>query len=244
MGKTLELRRHAAHSIEIAGRQHTMIARLLRRWVSRPLALCARIIMRTDIAPNQLTLAGLSLCAVSGLLLGLEKPIPAGMVLLLGGIFDALDGALARQITKVTPFGGFVDSISDHYGDFAIYLGLVYYGLEAADRAVVLLTVVAMFGSLVGSQIRSRAAMLGLDTKDVGIFTRAERVIVLTVGLCSGWITVALAILALGNNASALQRLGHIVARRASFDSSSRAAERRHIVPSRYRPLRRGQSCK
>jgi CDP-diacylglycerol--glycerol-3-phosphate 3-phosphatidyltransferase len=196
-----------------------MIARLLRRWMARPLALCARMLMRTPISPNQLTLTGLGLCTVSGLLLGLDKPIFAGVVLLLAGIFDTLDGALARQIGKATPFGGFIDSISDHYGDFAIYLGLMWYGLQRADSGVVLLTAVAMFGSLVGSQIRSRAAMLGLDIKDVGLFTRAERVIVLTVGLCSGWITVALVLLALGNNAAALQRLGYLLAQRARTDA-------------------------
>jgi len=196
-----------------------MIARLLRRWMSRPLVLCARIIMRTRIAPNQLTLAGLSLCAMSGLLLAMERPLPAGVLLLLAGLFDTLDGALARQIARASPFGGFVDSISDHYGDFAIYLGLVWYGVQVADNAVVLLSVVAMFGSLVGSQIRSRGAMLGFDTKDVGLFTRAERVIVLTIGLCTGWTTVALAVLALGNNASALQRLGYVVAQRTRVDT-------------------------
>jgi len=149
----------------------------------------------------------------------MERPLPAGILLLLAGLCDSLDGALARQTSRVSPFGGFVDSISDHYGDFAIYLGLVWYGMQVADNAIVLLTVVAMFGSLVGSQIRSRAAMLGFDTKDVGLFTRAERVIVLTIGLCTGWTTVALALLALGNNASALQRLGYIVAQRTRVDT-------------------------
>lgn len=196
-----------------------MAGRLLRRWFSPLLALCARTIIRTHISPNQLTLSGLGLCALSGMLLGTGKLTAAGVVLLVAGMLDSLDGELARQMARATPFGAFVDSIADHYGDFAIYIALVWHGLQAADPAVVLLTVCAMFGSIVGSQIRSRAGMLGLDTKDVGFFTRAERVIVLTIGLCSGRIVLAVALLAIANNASALQRLGHVVTQRPNVDA-------------------------
>jgi CDP-diacylglycerol--glycerol-3-phosphate 3-phosphatidyltransferase len=196
-----------------------MAGRLLRRWFSPLLARCARTIICTHISPNQLTLAGLGLCALSGILLGTGRPAAAGVVLLTAGMLDALDGALARQVDRATPFGAFIDSTADHYGDFAVYIALVWYGLQAADPAVVLLTVFAMFGSLVGSQIRSRAGMLGLDTRDVGFCTRAERVIVLTIGLCSGRILLALALLAVATNASALQRLAHVITHRARFDA-------------------------
>jgi CDP-diacylglycerol--glycerol-3-phosphate 3-phosphatidyltransferase len=196
-----------------------MLGRLLRRWFSPVLAMCSRAIMRTHVSPNQLTLAGLGLCVLSGILLDIGKPAAGGMVLLIAGLLDSLDGELARQTGRATPFGAFVDSIADHYGDFALYSALVWYGLQTADPAVVLLTVCAMFGSIVGSQIRSRAGMLGLDTKDVGLFTRAERVIVLTIGLCSGRLVPALALLAVATNASALQRLGHVVTQRSKVDA-------------------------
>jgi len=208
-----------------------MAGRLLRRWFSPLLAPCARTIIRTHITPNQLTLAGLGLCALSGILLGAGKLAAAGAVLLMAGMLDALDGEVAREMARATPFGAFLDSIADHYGDFAIYIAFVWHGLQAADPAVILLTVCAMFGSIVGSQIRSRAGMLGLDTKDVGLFTRAERVIVLTIGLCSGRVVLALAVLAVANNVSALQRLGHVVTQRSRFDApvSERLADTAHL---------------
>ena len=190
-----------------------MVGRLLRRWFSPLMALCSRAIMRAHVSPNQLTLAGFGLCVPSGLLLCIGKPAASGVVLLMAGLLDALDGELARQTGRAMPFGAFVDSIADHYGDFALYIALVWYGLQAVAPAVVLLTVCAMFGSIVGSQIRSRAGMLGLDTKDVGRCMRAERVILLTIGLWSGWIVLALALLAVATNATALQRLGHVVTR-------------------------------
>lgn len=216
-----------------------MSGRLLRRWFSPLLALGARTIIRTHVSPNQLTLAGLVLCALSGLLIGTGRLAAAGIVLLMAGMLDALDGELARQMAKATPFGAFVDSIADHYGDFAVYIALVWHGLQAADSALVLLTVCAMFGSIIGSQIRSRAGMLGLDTKDIGLFTRAERVIVLTIGLCSAQMVLALAVLAVGTNLSALQRLGHVVTQRPKLDA--RAGERLAYIawPSLIRSVRR-----
>jgi CDP-diacylglycerol--glycerol-3-phosphate 3-phosphatidyltransferase len=233
MGETVGAPRYAERVIGlIRGTEDMgMAGRILRRWFSPLLALCARTIIRTHITANQLTLAGLGLCALSGMLLGSGKLASAGVVLLTAGMLDALDGEVARQMARATPFGAFVDSIADHYGDFAIYVALAWHGLQAADPAVVLLTVCAMFGSIVGSQIRSRAGMLGLDTKDVGLFTRAERVIVLTIGLCSGGVALALAVLAVANNVSALQRLGHVVTQRSRFDApvGERLADTVHL---------------
>jgi CDP-diacylglycerol--glycerol-3-phosphate 3-phosphatidyltransferase len=67
-----------------------------------------------------------------------------------------------------------------------------------------------MFGSLVGSHIRSRAGMMGLDAKDVGIFARAERIVVFALGLLTGLVVPAVALLAVAHNVSALQRLCHV----------------------------------
>jgi len=166
--------------------------------------------MRARITPNQLTLAGLVLAIIAGVLAAIGSLSLAALVLLLSGFLDALDGELARQSDSQTPFGAFLDSISDHYGDFAVYLGIAWQMQRSGEHATVLLTLVAMFGSLVGSQIRSRAGMMGLDTKDVGIFTRAERIIVFVLGLLTGFLMPAIALLAFANNLSALQRLRHI----------------------------------
>ena len=187
-----------------------MLSRLLRIWSPDLLRPIIRLLMRARISPNQLTLAGLVLAIIAGVLAAIGSLSLAALVLLLSGFLDALDGELARQSDSQTPFGAFLDSISDHYGDFAVYLGIAWQMQRSGEHATVLLTLVAMFGSLVGSQIRSRAGMMGLDTKDVGIFTRAERIIVFVLGLLTGFLMPAIALLAFANNLSALQRLRHI----------------------------------
>ena len=187
-----------------------MLSRLLRTWSPDLLRPIIRLLMRARITPNQLTLAGLVLAIIAGVSAAIGWLPLAGILLLLSGFLDALDGELARQSESQTPFGAFLDSIFDHYGDFAVYLGIAWQTLHSGEHATVLLTLVAMFGSLVGSQIRSRAGMMGLDTKDVGVFTRAERIIVLVLGLLTGFVMPAVAILAFANNLSALQRLRYI----------------------------------
>src|SRR5438132_874269 len=187
-----------------------MLSRLLRRWSPELMRPVIRLMTGTKITPNQLTLAGLALAAIAGALVAAGLPLLAAFSLFLSGVLDALDGELARQSNAETAFGAFLDSIADHYGDFAVYLGVAWQAVHAGDQALMLLVVVAMFGSLVGSQIRSRAGMMGLETKDVGIFTRAERIIVLVVGFATGLLLPAIALLAFANNLSALQRLEYI----------------------------------
>ena len=187
-----------------------MLSRLLRRWSPELMRPVIRLMTGAKITPNQLTLAGLALAALAGMLVAAGLALLAAFMLLLSGVLDALDGELARQSNAETPFGAFLDSIADHYGDFAVYLGVAWQAVYAGDQALTLLVLVAMFGSLVGSQIRSRAGMMGLETKDVGIFTRAERIIVLIVGFATGLLLPAITLLAFANNFSALQRLEYV----------------------------------
>jgi CDP-diacylglycerol--glycerol-3-phosphate 3-phosphatidyltransferase len=190
-----------------------MLARLLRKWSPGLLRPFIKLLQQAGITPNQVTLAALLLAVAAGTLVALGLLVTAALVLLLSGLLDALDGELARQSGTATPFGAFLDSIADHYGDLAVYLGIAWIVLESGDLLTLLLVLLAMFGSLVGSQIRSRAGMLGLDTRNVGFFTRAERILVFVLGLVTGLLTPAMAILALAHNLSALQRLGYVMRR-------------------------------
>lgn len=189
-----------------------MLSRWLRKWSPRLLQPFIGLLVSARITANQLTIAGFVLGVATGMLIGAGSLTVAGIVLLISGLLDALDGELARRSGSASPFGAFFDSITDHYGDFAVYIGLVWHALAIGDAALLISTVCAMFGSLIGSQIRSRAGMLGFDTKDVGIFTRAERIVVSSLALVTGWLTPALAMLAIANNYSALQRLSRTIA--------------------------------
>ena len=188
-----------------------MVARWLRKWERRILEPLLILIGRCGIGPNAVTIAGLATAVVSGILLSQGHLGLGACLLLLGGLLDAVDGELARLLGRETPFGSFLDSISDHCGDFAVYLGLLWLFQNGETRTEVLLIFVASFGSVFGSQVRSRAKMVGIETKDIGPFTRCERILVLALGLFSGKVTAALWILAVINNFSAAQRLIYTV---------------------------------
>ena len=190
-----------------------MLSRWLRRWSPRILGPLAAALARLGISPNQATLAGLAAAWISGVLIVMDRPMLAGATILASGFLDALDGELARASGRETALGAFLDSIADHYGDVAIYLGLAWAGIADGEPFLVFFVLLAMFGSIAGSHIRSRAGMLGIETKDVGLFTRAERILVLAFGLLTGYLVPTLVVLAAGNNLTALQRLAHVIFR-------------------------------
>jgi phosphatidylglycerophosphate synthase len=132
---------------------------------------------------------------------------------LAGGFVDGIDGELARQTGLMTPFGGFLDSICDHCGDYAFSLGLIWFYLNRQAQTEVILVIMALFGSMLGSQVRSRAGMLGLDTRDVGIVTRFERMALWIIGIATAHLSIVLWVLAVLNNLAALQRVALVVKR-------------------------------
>ncbi|MHB1501002.1 MAG: CDP-alcohol phosphatidyltransferase family protein [Candidatus Dormibacteria bacterium] len=159
------------------------------------------------MSPNVLTLVGLAITAGAAVLIALDLLLPAGLVMLLAGSFDILDGAVARASGKTHRYGAFLDSTADRYGEGIVYLGLLYLFLvrEHQDLAVFLI-VAALLGSLLVSYVRARAQSLGY-TCDVGWFARPERVVLTALGLMSNQMVIVLWILAIATNATALQRV-------------------------------------
>ena len=143
---------------------------------------------RTGVTPNALTTAGVSLCLAASALVYFEYRHEllffwlGATVFVAGSVLDILDGALARAGGKTTPFGAFIDSTTDRVSEAfmlgAIALVLVRDGSELG----VALTAAALTGSFLVSYTRARAEALGLRG-DVGIGSRAERVVVITAGL-------------------------------------------------------------
>jgi CDP-diacylglycerol---glycerol-3-phosphate 3-phosphatidyltransferase len=143
---------------------------------------------RTRVTPNALTAAGVTLCAIAAVLVYLEYRGEllffwlGAVVFVVGSILDILDGALARQSGKGTPFGAFLDSTTDRISE-GFVLGAIAL-VFARDRHEVALgfAIAAIAGSFLVSYTRARAEALDLKG-DVGIGSRAERVVVITVGL-------------------------------------------------------------
>lgn len=191
-----------------------MLSRWIRTWDTQVLRPLLRLLARSGVTPNLLTLSSLIASMGAGVALAQNRPLLGAIVMLVGLVLDGIDGELARELHRESARGAFLDSMADHCGDFAFCFGLLWRSLSLNRNLDALLIFVALFGSVFGSQVRSRAGMLGIDTKDVGMFTRLERTIVLVLGLVSGRITIALWIVAIANNLSAFQRIIAVLRRR------------------------------
>ncbi|WP_026369217.1 glycosyltransferase [Kallotenue papyrolyticum] len=169
-----------------------------------------RVLGRSGISPNLLTIIGVLLTLSVTVTLALGYLAWGGLLVLLTSLFDMLDGALARATQRNSTFGAFLDSTMDRYAEALIFLGLlIYYQRIPGSYYELIFVYLAIVGSLMVSYTRARAEALGLDCK-VGILARPERVILLSFGLIVGWLHVVLAILALFTNVTALQRIYHV----------------------------------
>jgi len=171
------------------------------------------LLSRTSITPSAITWFGFLLAVGAAALITIGHLFAAGFVVLIAGFFDILDGALARRTNQVTRFGAFLDSTLDRLSEAVLLLGiLVLYAREQSITGILLVSV-ALIGSLLVSYIRARAEALGLECQ-VGLFTRAERVIVLVLGLLLNQIDnaliIALAIIVVFSFFTAGQRLVYV----------------------------------
>ncbi|MCA1621814.1 MAG: CDP-alcohol phosphatidyltransferase family protein [Acidobacteria bacterium] len=146
-----------------------------------------RGLARRRINPNLLTVIGVSINVLSGVLFGLGHFFWAGVVLIVANLFDMLDGQVARRTGQVTPFGGFLDSTFDRISDMAAFVGLMtFYARDTEHHSTlnVLLAGLAMVGSVLVSYASARAESL-IPKCDVGFLRRPERVVLLIIGALS-----------------------------------------------------------
>src|SRR6266516_6923492 len=142
---------------------------------------------RTRVTPDALTACGVGLCVAAAVLVFFENRneilfywLAAG-VFVVGSILDILDGALARTSGKGTPFGAFLDSTTDRFSEGVVLGAIALVFARHHDLVGVGLAFAAVAGSFLVSYTRARAEALGLRG-DIGIGSRAERVVVITVG--------------------------------------------------------------
>lgn len=166
----------------------------------------AGFLNRLGLMPNTVTILGLVGNTLGAALLARGEMTLGGLVILVMGPIDALDGAMARQRGEPTEFGAFVDSVTDRYSELVIFGGLLYYYLQQGNWLYAMLAYVAAAGAVLVSYTRARAQSLGHETK-VGILTRLERYLVLTPALVFNVPYIALWIMAVLANLTALQRI-------------------------------------
>ncbi|HEX7787192.1 MAG TPA: CDP-alcohol phosphatidyltransferase family protein, partial [Methylomirabilota bacterium] len=167
-----------------------------------------RLLFRLHLRPNHLTMLGLavSILAAAAFIGGHVRS--GGVLLILAGLFDLLDGSLARVSGQVTPFGAFLDSVIDRYSDLVVLLGIVvlFAGTPHTRGAVVAMA--GLVGSVMVSYTKARAESIGVEC-NVGFMERPERMICLVVGALFNVLEPALWALAVLANLTALQRILH-----------------------------------
>ena len=192
--------------------------------------LAGRLLGRSGISPNTITTVGLLLTLAVTYMLATGQLVLGGILVLVTSAFDMLDGALARATDRKSAFGAFFDSTVDRYTEALILLGLLlYYDRLPGVRWEVALVYMSIVGSLMVSYTRARAEALGFDGK-AGLLARPERIILLAFGLIVGWLSFALAILAIFTNFTAVQRVYHVW----------RQDRERNPKPAAPKPPRRG----
>lgn len=184
-----------------------MLSKYGRGWIATPLDYIARGLEATGISPNALTLIGFLLTVLVAVILATGNLLLGGLLLIFAALFDTLDGALARHSQQVTVFGAFLDSVMDRYSEaVTLFALMILFSASTEGRMNVLLLAATLIGSLLVSYTRARAEAVNIECKE-GLFQRTERIVVLIIGLVTGWITPALWVLALFTNFTALQRV-------------------------------------
>jgi CDP-diacylglycerol---glycerol-3-phosphate 3-phosphatidyltransferase len=172
------------------------------RWLLNPVA---RFLNRLGLHPNTVTLIGLAGTIGCSVLIALDRMTWAGLLLLVMGPIDALDGTMARMRGEATEYGAFVDSVTDRYSELFIFLGFLIHFLRIDDPLGATFAYMAAAGSVLVSYIKARAEVSKLDA-NTGLLTRVERYIVLIPGLVFNLPLVTVIIIAALANFTALQR--------------------------------------
>jgi len=181
-----------------------MLSKKLGRRLERPLL---RLALLVPFTPNTVTLSGFVLTIVSCIVLSFNLEI-GGILILLSGFFDMLDGAVARAKGMVTSYGAFLDSVLDRYADAAMLLAVLWNMVTQENTAGMLLSLVSLVGSFLTSYARARAEGLGVSCNR-GLLERPERIVLLAIGTITGYIIPVLWIMSVLTHITVMQRILH-----------------------------------
>jgi len=169
----------------------------------------------TRISPNVLTFIGLVINIGAAILFGYANAdnqqrlfLYAGLVIIGAGVFDMVDGRVARATGQVTTFGAFFDSVIDRYSDLALFFGLLVYYARANRFFYVVMVAVVMTGSVMVSYTRARAESLIGHCK-VGFMERPERIVLVIIGALFNHMAPVLWVIAVLSNITVIHRILH-----------------------------------
>jgi len=186
----------------------TKLKQQVQSWLSSEAAMLHNL----GLTPNYVSIFGLILAVISAVTYWQWKLNPlllilAPLLMLTSGIFDALDGAIARIYGEDTSFGGFFDSLLDRYADAVILSGIILGGLTEVTWGIA-----ALMGSLLVSYSRARAEAAGVKMESVGLAERAERIVLLALASFLSYIWIdalnwGILFLAIVTNLTVVQRV-------------------------------------
>lgn len=187
-----------------------MISETIRPFIRKYVLLVGRLVARTGISPNALTVLGVLLNGVVAVFIAAGELRLGGVLLLIASAFDVLDGAVARAKGIVSRLGGFLDSTLDRYSEVVVYVGVLIYMLGTDDDDLgAILVLLSASGALLISYARARAESAGYSAT-VGFAARTERVILLALALIIARPLWALWVLAIATHLTALVRIVHV----------------------------------
>ena len=158
----------------------------------------ASLFIKMGLKPNTITAMGFILTILAAYFTATGRFLVAGLILLVGAPLDVVDGSMARLRGEPTRFGGFIDSVTDRYSELVLLLGLLFYYVQQQSLSACLLTFI--------SYTKARAESLGFTAK-VGLLTRVERMIIMVAFLLIKRPIIALWIISIGANITAIQRM-------------------------------------
>ncbi|MGA3174675.1 MAG: CDP-alcohol phosphatidyltransferase family protein [Syntrophorhabdales bacterium] len=173
------------------------------------------------VSPNVLTVFGLFFSLIASVLAASKWPLfLAGILLLVSGFCDLLDGAVARSAKMATPFGGFLDSVLDRYSDLLVMLGISIHFLrqDNPDPLFSMISFFAAIGAAIIPYARARAEAASIGCRN-GLLERSERIILLAVGLCFNLLRPVVVILAVFTHLTVVQRV--LITKRAAEGGGS-----------------------
>jgi len=182
-----------------------MLSAKLGHFLDIPLA---QIVRRIPFSPNVLTIIGFVITCIAALVIPYNIRL-GGILVLVGGVFDMIDGIAARTGGKATKFGAFLDSVLDRYADAFLFLALAWYFSSRADYTGAFLSIITLIGAFLISYARARAEGLG-ESCHVGIMERPERIMLLIFATLTGWLLPVLWVMAVLTHITVIQRICHV----------------------------------
>ena len=183
-----------------------MLGRKIGHRLDPYVARVAGVLVRSYLSPSLLTLLGLGISLLGAFALAYGAWKIAGALILFAGVFDILDGAVARTSGKVSKFGELFDSVIDRYSDLVLLIGLIIFYSNSGNIPLVILTCATSLGTALVPYTRAKAEIF-VPRCDVGLMERAERILLLVAGAMFNVMHIILWILAILTHVTVFQRV-------------------------------------